>query len=65
MKLLQRQCECFVKVYVCPACVAIAGCELSERVKGLRGQLDLGILDTMVSVSGKGEGERDVTNGSK
>ncbi len=42
-----------VKVYVCPVHLDRARVEL----EGLTGQLVLGILDTRVSVSDKGEGE--------
>jgi len=44
-------CGCFVKVYVCPEHVKKA----EKHIRGLRGQLDLGILDTMVSVSDSGD----------
>ncbi len=40
-------CGCFVKVHVCPQHLMIAGSELRD----LTSQLNLGILDTMVSVS--------------
>ncbi len=46
-------CGCFVKVYVCPEHLQVAGRELRD----LTSQLNLGILDTMVSVSGSVEGE--------
>jgi len=53
VKTSNGTCQCFVKVYVCPTHLEDAGRELTR----LTGQLQLGILDTMVSVSGKGEGE--------
>ncbi len=47
-------CGCFVKVYVCPEHLEVAAAELRD----LTSQLNLAILDTMVSVSDMGEGER-------
>ncbi len=46
-------CGCFVKVHVCPRHIEAAGAELRD----LTAQLNLGILDTMVSVSASVEGE--------
>ncbi len=43
-------CGCFVKVYVCPEHLAVAARELRD----LTSQLNLCILDTMVSVSDTG-----------
>jgi len=44
-------CGCFVKVHVCEKCIGVADEYFAERVKDLTGQLQLPILDTMVSVS--------------
>jgi len=44
-------CGCFVKVHVCESCFGLAGTQLQIEIEGLRDQLDLGILDTRVSVS--------------
>ena len=46
-------CGCFLKVYVCPQHMDVAVEELTE----LTNQLQLNILDSMVSVSGSVEGE--------
>jgi len=46
-------CGCFVKVYVCSEHLDVAGRELRD----LTSQLNLAILDTMVSVSATVEGE--------
>ncbi len=55
MKTQAWPCGCFVKVYVCPQCVKVA----SKRIRVLRGQLELGILDTEVSVSATEDGGRN------
>ncbi len=46
-------CGCFVKVYVCPEHLQVAGRELRE----LTSQLELCILDNVGSVSALVEGE--------
>ncbi len=61
--MLTRQaghaCRCFVKVHVCDACIGVADEYFSSRVKELTGQLQLPILDTMVSVSDSRTEDRD------
>ncbi len=55
MKTHSWGCGCFLKVYVCPEHLEVA----SEELRDLTSQLHLGILDSTVSVSGKGEGEEN------
>ncbi len=61
--MLTRQaghaCGCFVKVHVCDSCIGVADEYFSSRVKELTGQLQLPILDTMVSVSDSRTEDRD------
>jgi len=49
-------CGCLVSVYVCEGCLGVADEYLSIRVKELTDQLQLGILDSEVSVSDTGDG---------
>jgi len=60
VKTLAKGCGCFMKVYVCPGCLVLAGHDLEAAMRLLTEQLQLGILDTRVSVSANGKRE---TNG--
>ncbi len=51
MRTQSFSCGCFIKVHVCESCLGLAGTQLQTELEALRDQLDLGILDTRVSVS--------------
>ena len=54
MRTHSHSCGCFVKVFVCDSCRGVADEYLSARIRDLTDQLQLGIVDTMVSVSDSG-----------
>ena len=56
-------CGCFLKVYVCPGHLERAEKEIAHDIACLTGQLQLPILDTMVSVSASVEGEGAESSG--